>query len=618
MPDTVGSRTVQWVIAMEWCGKGDLHDNVQANGPFFEEHAVEIAVGVLAALDHIHARGIVHRDVKAENILLSENNRPLLADFGIASRVDNEEVMKQRCGSPGYAAPEILSGLKYNDKVDVFSTGVVLYFILCRSLPFSGADIAFVLSRTLKCKVRFPTESFGHISPNMKQFVRLLMHKEPNDRLSAQRAMRIAWHHWCRDRLESATWLHDIKLQVKQRRSWVDAGKADAPAELSPEHVTLEGIEDPSGNMNGKSVKHEVPSASHLNHSDLLKMKRIPAVASTTCAVEQQVASTFVEGPSASDIFVEDPAAVKEKAQEETEFCKSSRMRGRPWSIGTPSSSKADSLDVIFAREASSEISNGRQDIREALALPEPEVIQESEVKPLRFFRKKPKSQTHALSDSVAEVEQPAMTPTPPLGRSRTCRRPPSIWRKLKKHESPIRASFHLTCADAEFERDARHCSLEDKWPFESHRHGSASPRSTDVAPAGSVTNPLQYHVFCRKGGESDEAPRDQSGINGTIPRGRRFFAPLAARLGGRQTYASDVIATFDDGERPSFKARPTNWSERVSHQAQGRSSYTTDASEGVSSYNSEDIFGNCWSRDQNALDGAQSHGFDGCGEKIL
>ena len=89
--------------------------------------------------------GIVHRDVKAENIVLSEHGAAVLSDFGIAARLTDQEAMGQRCGSPGYAAPELLTPKeRYCEKVDVFAVGVVLYFLLSCMLPFSGADIALI------------------------------------------------------------------------------------------------------------------------------------------------------------------------------------------------------------------------------------------------------------------------------------------------------------------------------------------------------------------------------------------------------------------------------------------------------------------------------------------
>ena len=85
--------------------------------------------GLLAALQHIHQCGVVHRDVKSENLLLTDAMTVVLSDFGIAVRPDDEEAMKVRGGSIGYAAPEVLAGRQYGYAVDLFGAGVVKYVL---------------------------------------------------------------------------------------------------------------------------------------------------------------------------------------------------------------------------------------------------------------------------------------------------------------------------------------------------------------------------------------------------------------------------------------------------------------------------------------------------------
>ena len=85
---------------------------------------------LLQALDYLHQRGIVHRDLKPENLILaSKDNDYMLkiADFGLASFIKSSELLKLRCGSPGYVAPELLDDRGYNTKADIFSAGVILY-----------------------------------------------------------------------------------------------------------------------------------------------------------------------------------------------------------------------------------------------------------------------------------------------------------------------------------------------------------------------------------------------------------------------------------------------------------------------------------------------------------
>merc|ERR1719469_1449026 len=107
---------------LEWCKHGDLHDRVSKQGPCDDGEAAQIMRGILRALSHVHDLGLVHRDVKPENIMIAEGPdgcRPLLGDFGIAAGLADDLAMSARCGSPGYVAPEVLEGKRYDCKVDV-------------------------------------------------------------------------------------------------------------------------------------------------------------------------------------------------------------------------------------------------------------------------------------------------------------------------------------------------------------------------------------------------------------------------------------------------------------------------------------------------------------------
>ena len=80
---------------------------------------------------------MTHRDLKPENLLLDENNNIKLIDFGLANSIKDAEALKTACGSPNYAAPEIISGKFYGgEEVDIWSCGVILYVMVCGALPF--------------------------------------------------------------------------------------------------------------------------------------------------------------------------------------------------------------------------------------------------------------------------------------------------------------------------------------------------------------------------------------------------------------------------------------------------------------------------------------------------
>jgi len=179
-----------WSLVMEYCEAGDVFNRITTIGAYQAEEARELVGGILSALTHIHARGIIHRDVKAENILLLENGRPLLADFGIAVRMSDAEDMKRACGSPGYAAPEMLMRRQYDEKIDLFGVGVVMYFALAGKLPFQGSDLASTLRKNFVCKVKYNKKSLEGIGESSKRLMAGLLERDPEIRLNAAEALQ--------------------------------------------------------------------------------------------------------------------------------------------------------------------------------------------------------------------------------------------------------------------------------------------------------------------------------------------------------------------------------------------------------------------------------------------
>jgi serine/threonine protein kinase len=91
----------------------------------------------MSGIEYSHAHKIAHRDLKPENLLLDENNNIKIIDFGLANIMKDSSSLKTACGSPNYAAPEVISGKAYGGmEVDIWSCGVILYAMVCGSLPF--------------------------------------------------------------------------------------------------------------------------------------------------------------------------------------------------------------------------------------------------------------------------------------------------------------------------------------------------------------------------------------------------------------------------------------------------------------------------------------------------
>lgn len=129
---------------------------------------------MLGALEYLHRMDVVHRDLKPENLILAskDNDYDLrIADFGLASFIKDGELLKLRCGSPGYVGPEILENVGYDKKVDIFSAGVILYVLLSGRPAFRGYQINEILISNKNAEVDFPAKYWDKISDKAKDLV---------------------------------------------------------------------------------------------------------------------------------------------------------------------------------------------------------------------------------------------------------------------------------------------------------------------------------------------------------------------------------------------------------------------------------------------------------------
>jgi len=158
---------------------GDLLTYINARRYLKEEQTKKLTTQILFALDHIHNLGIVHRDLKCENLLLDSNENIILSDFGFATQQPQDKLLSTFCGSYAYAAPEILTGSCYNGKAtDVWSIGIIMYAMLNGRLPFNDCRPKKIL---LKIKTQ-PLLMTRQVSMNCEQFVRNILCIPPDER----------------------------------------------------------------------------------------------------------------------------------------------------------------------------------------------------------------------------------------------------------------------------------------------------------------------------------------------------------------------------------------------------------------------------------------------------
>ena len=145
-------------LVMEYVSGGELFDYIVQSGRLKREEARRFFQQIISGLNCCHRHGIVHRDLKPENLLLDANNNIKIADFGLANMMSDGDFLKTSCGSPNYAAPEVISGNLYaGPEVDVWSSGVILYALLCGSLPFDDENITALFKKIKEGKYSLPS-----------------------------------------------------------------------------------------------------------------------------------------------------------------------------------------------------------------------------------------------------------------------------------------------------------------------------------------------------------------------------------------------------------------------------------------------------------------------------
>ena len=148
-------------LVMELVGGGELFDYIIQRGKLSEVEARLCFQQMISAVGYCHHHKVAHRDLKPENLLLSSSTNALkIADFGLSNLIQDGEFLQTSCGSPNYAAPEVIDGKYYSgEEIDVWSSGVILYALLTARLPFDDDYIPHLFSKIKRGKYKMPPSS---------------------------------------------------------------------------------------------------------------------------------------------------------------------------------------------------------------------------------------------------------------------------------------------------------------------------------------------------------------------------------------------------------------------------------------------------------------------------
>lgn len=181
-------------FTMAFIETGSLKSMVQSRGPLPAEEAVALMIGVAEGVDFAHQRGLIHRDLKPDNVLIDPQGRPRIADFGLAKEMAEEKGLTASnaiVGTPAYMAPEQALGgnRQVGTPADIYALGGILYFLLTGKPPFQGDTLTEILCQVVKEAPKSPRLLNPHIPPHLEAICLICLEKEPANRYPSAAAL---------------------------------------------------------------------------------------------------------------------------------------------------------------------------------------------------------------------------------------------------------------------------------------------------------------------------------------------------------------------------------------------------------------------------------------------
>jgi serine/threonine-protein kinase len=172
-------------MVMEWCEGRPLRQ-IMDEGKIAPERAIRITTSALEALQYLHDNGVVHRALTPENILVNENDKIKLIDFGLASEAAARRLtytnLGEELGRADYIAPEQVAGRRADGRSDIYAMGVILYEMLTGKLPFGGSSPAETMKSRLQMPPIPPCIALPSISPHLQEVLYRALEKDPRKR----------------------------------------------------------------------------------------------------------------------------------------------------------------------------------------------------------------------------------------------------------------------------------------------------------------------------------------------------------------------------------------------------------------------------------------------------
>ena len=163
---------------------------------FTEPEACSIMVQIANGVKYLHKYGIVHRDLKPENIMITKQNNSdiiKIMDFGLSKIVSSQEKLVDGYGTLSYVSPEVLMRTPYNKEVDIWSLGIILFYMLCGHLPFKGSNQSIVADKIVNDELEFDEGEWKNMSKDVKKLISGCLIKEPEERITIEEFLNHPW-----------------------------------------------------------------------------------------------------------------------------------------------------------------------------------------------------------------------------------------------------------------------------------------------------------------------------------------------------------------------------------------------------------------------------------------
>jgi 5'-AMP-activated protein kinase catalytic alpha subunit len=177
-------------MVTEYAENGELFEFIVKHKRINESQAKVLFDQILSGVNYLHKLNIVHRDLKPENLLLDKNNSIKIVDFGLSNKYAQGQLLHTACGSPCYAAPEMIAGKKYHGStLDVWSCGIVLFAMICGYLPFEDPNTLSLYKKILRADYKVP----DNVSVEARDLLKNILNTNPKTRYTIEDIRKHKW-----------------------------------------------------------------------------------------------------------------------------------------------------------------------------------------------------------------------------------------------------------------------------------------------------------------------------------------------------------------------------------------------------------------------------------------